>query len=409
MNERDGSELTSAISGKSTPEGVGNTARGGSATDEYFMDVAVEEEPTRQDHDRQLRDEQNRKSQIAKQNKGRGPIEPEAEIATPAAKKEQQDDLQGQEEEAGEEEEAQEQVVTDDQSDEGEVIEVEETEYDYLMGLDDESKIAYGLKHKKQQKGTQRRLSKVENVVGKKFIDLAVEDKIPKEVGIVINNLSDQAFQDHIAGFYDTHELRDGSYIKTKQDVPSADVLTKYSDLEMKRATVNVTSFMEGEDEFDATEAYKNPYSKSGIALSKFETEKVNIENELRQIREVAVQASDNSKPQDQSVAQQQQFDELTGTYPELKDETALAEFKEFIETNRPKALEVFYRAFKATGTVKKKTKKLILREIQTISDNKGKVVQPAKAKAQQLTKQKYDDPGVQSDAEFFGDYAPND
>ncbi|MCK5015590.1 MAG: hypothetical protein KAS32_00845, partial [Candidatus Peribacteraceae bacterium] len=353
---------------------------------------------TKQEQQRELKDEQNRKDQVAEERKGRGPLNPEDVV-----KEVQEEVVDGVQEEEEEVKEEGEEVAEPESEPEGEVIEVEPSEYEHLSGLDDDSKIAFGIKHRKSAATMQSKLDKVQSVVGKDFIDATMKGDMPKEVGIIINNLADQAFQDHIADFYNTHEQRDGAYVRTVSPTPHADVLKKYSELQMSKATLSALNYMpEGED-WSRDDADLRPGSPSAIAITKFEAEKNRIETELKEIREAAVAVPD-SNTQDQSGAGQLQLESLVEKYPELKDDTAQTAFKEFIEINRPNALDVFYTAFKAKGAVKKKTKRLILRELDTISNNKGKTTKPAKAKAQKESK-KYDDPGIASDAEFFGDY----
>ena len=400
---RDGSELTSAISKKSTPEGVGDTAKGGSASDDYFADIESDGVETREEQNRKLVEEQEKQRQLAEQKKLEAENlkkaeeeEPEQEEEEDALRDEKQETEQ-KKEEVGEEE--------------GEVIEVEPDQADYLLSLEKDQLVAWGVKHHKGEKAWQSKLDKVRAVVGSDFITAIEAGKVPKQVGVLINDLGDESFQKHIETFYDSHELRDGKYVRTKNIEPTADALTEYGELILQKAGLNVTQFIDDEYDFDYNEAIKNPVSKSGVAWGKYEARRREIDSKIQDIQNRASVNTQKASPlsdEERARIGKQSMDALIDRYPDLKDETEQTNFQNFISENSRNALEVYYQAYKGNGRVKKEMKRFILKEMGTIQKNKEsaeKQVQKAKKVTTTTTKPKYDNAGIEEDAKYFGDY----
>lgn len=288
-----------------------------------------------------------------------------------------------------------------------ETIEVEEGEYQHLKGLQPDELIAFGVKHRKTYAKLQSRIDKIKNVLGDKFIESVDKGEAPREAALLFNDLHDEAFQKHVAGFYDSHELREGKYIKTKQDTPPANILQEYNKLAFEQATLNVRSFIDKDVDFDANEAFSNPSSASGVALSKFERRKAEIENRLKEIESQSVnatpQAQDSEKVKEMGRRTWESFVNKNGISSDV-----LTQFQGYVSTNSPDLLNVFWKAFKADQSATQKTRSLVLREIRTVADNMQRTQSPSGAKTITNNNQhnlNHQEQLIAADAALFGDY----
>jgi hypothetical protein len=295
-------------------------------------------------------------------------------------------------------------------------IEVEQSEYDHLKSQPLDDLIAWGLDHRKGKSTLQSRLDKLQNVIGKQLIDAVEAGENLTGVQKLLADLPDASFQQHLAKFYETHELKNGSYIRTKAELPAPDLLKRYAETIVNQASLNVTNFYDGDaDDFDYNEAVRNPSSKAGVALSKYENEKRKLEAELQKIESESNQSQQSVQPQsDDQVRRQNQraWDGLINRYKELNIPDKLRDFRAFADQHRtPETLlEAIYKAFQFDLSAKRATRTLIVRELEAIGANKSvstppekadkskaKIKAPANIKAEELNK-------IKADHDYFGD-----
>lgn len=289
---------------------------------------------------------------------------------------------------------------------EGEVIEIPEEEAKHLLSQDPEYLVAWGVKHRKGFNKLQSRVDKISNVLGDGFIKAVEQGEVPREVGLLYQNIHDGAFQSHIAEFFDAYQLKEGRYHRTKDKTPTPDLLKEYGDLIAEKASLNIESFLQEPPDNDPN---WEPTRKDEMeAMSKYHGKVLEIDKRIDEIHNTSVSNQlEPVSPGDKAKLAKKSMDAVVGTHPELKDERAMNEFKGFVSDNANNLLEVMFAAFKAKSNGNQNMRRLVLKEIGKIEDNKGSTKEPPKSKQTKSDYSKFvaDDVGnIKADDEYFGD-----
>lgn len=296
-------------------------------------------------------------------------------------------------------------------------VEIEQKEYDYLKTLDADQLIARMVSHRKGKSTLQSRVDKIKNVVGDSFWKAVEDGQDLRGASRLLSDLSHPEFQSHIKDFYDSHELRGDTYIRTKQaSTPPLDVLSKYTELITKQAELNPVQYMDKDAEFDANEALSRPGSPSGRAYAKYESEKMKLQREIDTIMQQSAEVGAPKPDQVREAAAvlQRQWQDLVSHNKELQDQTKLSDFQRFVDDYRNKPLEAFWLAFRQASNGKANTIRLVMRELANVSANKSAPVSTSqKVQSGVSSKHKIKVPanirredvaGVIKDHEYFGD-----
>lgn len=286
-------------------------------------------------------------------------------------------------------------------------VDIEESEYDYLSTLEPEQLIAFGAKHRKSASTMQSKFDRVKKAIGTKLADAIEKGELPKEAVVLFNNLDDEAFQQHISGFFDTHtpDTVTGKYQRVSGYVPDADTLQQYQKLVLEKAKLNVRNFMPEDSDFDYNEALTEPSSASGIAYSKYEAERARIDGDLSRIQAMTKPSQPAVSAEDRARAGEQAIAAMVAKHPELGDQETLTSYQAFIREAHSDLAEVFYQAWKSQNGAAKKMKRLILNEVQTITNNQSAPKQPNKIKGKADSRYLESDQALmEKDAEYFGD-----
>lgn len=286
-------------------------------------------------------------------------------------------------------------------------VDIEESEYDYLSNLEPDQLIAFGAKHRKSASTMQSKLDRMKKAIGTKLADAIEKGELPKEAVILFNNLDDEAFQQHISGFFDTHtpDTVTGKYQRVSGYVPDADTLQQYQKLVLEKAKLNVRNFMPEDSDFDYNEALTEPSSASGIAYSKYEAERARIDGDLSRIQAMTKPSQPAVSAEDRARAGEQAIAAMVTKHPELGDQETLTSYRTFIREAHSDLAEVFYLAWKSQNGAAKKMKRLILNEVQTITNNQSAPKQPNKIKGKADSRYLESDQALmEKDAKYFGD-----
>ena len=364
-------------------QGLGDRVKGELAADEVYGDIDFTDVA-----DATVDIAGNQSKAIA----GRGNIEPddprdpepETEVKEEVDEVETvvEDDDDKQETETVEEESDETTDDNDQESDEGEVIEVDEDEAEHLLGMDKEQLVAWGVKHRKGNSTLQSRIAKVENILGKDFTTQIESGQVPNEVGILFQSLNDETFQRYVGDFFNTHEAKDGKYVLTHDPRATGDQLVQYSELVGKAAQV--------ESKIDR--AARGEIDDDNFSLSAAMKERDDIRKQMSDIESSTRQPTTPVSPEEKAKIGQKVWDDLITDYPELKDEQERLNFTNYVKSNSQNYLNVLYGAYKSNGRVKKKVKRFVLKEMESVRTNKqqakkanikttAKTKEPVKAK----------------------------
>jgi len=295
-------------------------------------------------------------------------------------------------------------------------VEIDQKEYDYLKTLDADQLIARMVSHRKGKSTLQSRVDKLKNAVGDDFFKAVEEGQDVRGASRLLTDLAYPEFQDHLKDFYDSHELRNGQWVRTKQaTVPPPDVFSRFMELTTKQAELNPIQFMDKDSEFDANEALARPGSPSGRAYGKYESEKMKLQREIDTILQQSVEAGaprpDKSK--ETAAVLKRNWDDLVSHNKELQDQTKLQEFQTFVDTYRNRPLDAFFMAFQHANNGKAATIRLVMKEFDRVSANKSAPVTTSQKVQSASSKYKIKVPNnirredvaaVIKDNEVFGD-----
>jgi hypothetical protein len=254
-------------------------------------------------------------------------------------------------------------------------VEIDQKEYDFLKTLEPDQLIARMVSHRKGKSTLQSRVDKLKNAVGDDFFKAVEDGQDVRGASRLLTDLAHPEFQDHLKEFYDSHELRNGQWIRTKQaSAPPPDVLSRYTDLISKQAELNPIQFMDKDSEFDANEALARPGSPSGRAYSKYESEKMKLQREIDTIlqQSAAVGAPKPEQAREAAAVLKRSWDDLVVHNKELQEQTKLTEFQSFVDTYRNRPLEAFFMAFQHANNGKAATIRLVMKEFDRVSANKS-------------------------------------
>jgi len=303
---------------------------------------------------------------------------------------------------------------TEPESTEGaEEVEIGEDEYSHLAGQDKDYLIAFGAKHRKAASTMQSKFDKVRNVLGDDFIKSVEEGSVPREVGRLVKDLGSEAFQQHLAEFYSTHDIQDGKYVRTKNTVPTKDMMMKFADLVNERRSLNIRKFFKAtddEDRYSADEAEWNPASASAQARQELAKEQARLDKEIEEIYAQGSEAtvSTSSTPEEKARYAKQAMDDLSNKFPELKDQANQDKLRDYVAQAQHNLLETIYIAYKAQTAGNGRTRKLVLREISEIQKNKKSTEKPTSAQnSSKRWDAKYDKSQaklMEEDDNYFGD-----
>jgi hypothetical protein len=300
-------------------------------------------------------------------------------------------------------------------------VEVSEEEYQYLKKRATETPDDFIAKYISQRKtaGTlQSQRDKLLNAVGKQFAELVYDGQVKPEMQRLFSDLQHPEMQEHLSEFYQSHELKDGKYIRTVAKTPPAAVLSKFVELSTEKATLSARKFMpDGQSEdFDANEALSEPGSVSGRAYAQFMKRSNEIDTEINKIINEASAQTNAAAPnmEEQRRMGQKALEQLSSAHPELKNTDTMTAFTQYVQQNSNNLLEVFHKAFRADSVGKTAVRKLVVREIDAIASNRQSAKTTPDVKA--LSKgdavpahlrdvdPKYRE-AVAKDADYFGDY----
>jgi hypothetical protein len=296
-------------------------------------------------------------------------------------------------------------------------VEVDPKEYEFLKGLDTDQLIARMVSHRKGKSTLQSRVDQLKNAVGDNFFKAVIEGQDVRGASRLLTDLAYPEFQDHLKEFYDSHELRNGQWVRIKQTpVPTPDVLTRYTELITRQAELNPVQFMDKDIDFDANEALARPGSPSGRAYSKYESEKMKLQREIDTILQQSAAVGAQKSPdqaREAAVVLKRSWDDLVSKNKELQDQTKLTEFQTFVDTYRQRPLEAFFMAFQHANNGKAATIRLVMKEFDRVSANKSAPVSTSQKVQSASSKYKIKIPNnirredvsaVIKDHEVFGD-----
>ena len=292
--------------------------------------------------------------------------EEEEEIEEEAAEEEVED-----EGEEGEEEEAEEEAVTPEEFD------ITEDEYQSLQKQTKDELIARMLKHRKGNATLQSVRSKIDNALGKDVIDSILDGSTnPQVVRKLITDIKgSEAFQEYVSGFYDKHQLKDGKYVKVK-DEPDMDTLTKYSELVVKKASIDINDYMPDGDSFDPGQAFISG-TPSYKAQLKYEKDLSEVDANLNAIIQASASADMQRKQavQENQKRSEEKFRDIINSNKVFKkDASAEDAFRGFIQKNSSDLLSMFFDAWRYNRMNGEKTRTLVLNEKNAVAKNAGKV-----------------------------------
>jgi len=294
-----------------------------------------------------------------------------------------------------------------------EVVEIDEDEYQYLTNLPYDDLIAHYTKHKKMRAASDSRLAKVEKIVTKDFVDAATKGEIPPELNRVFKDLSDESFQRHLGEFYETHRHNgDGWERIDNGQAVNMDILEEHTKLLTEKSRLSVDEYLPEGADFDYNEAVRAPSSVSGQALEKMNNRKAEIESRLSEIRNAAAKTQPNIDSAAQAEATRKHFEAFMDQKEDLKDSRKRDAFRNYVQDHLNNAIEVYYTAWNNQAQKQDTTRKLVLREINTVKKNAKAPAEPSKARTSNgktpgANYNKSQKELIEADNSYFGDASP--
>lgn len=279
--------------------------------------------------------------------------------------------------ESGSDEGVDEEFESEDETEFENEFEISDSEYKFLQKQEKDQLIARILKHRKGQGTLQSKIAKLEGTLSKDIVDSVISGQTDgRVVRQLMSDLSQhESFQHYVADFYNKYEFKDGTYTKI-DDAPDKGTLEKFSELTIKKLSLDINDFMPEGETFNPGEVYISG-TASNKAKSKYETEAGKIDRELNNIIGNSVDASSKRSASIQSAKQksEQQLKDAIDSDKSLKNNfNAQNEFRQFMQQNSSNLAKVFLAAYRYEKASNSKVKKLVLNEKKNLSKNKRKV-----------------------------------
>jgi hypothetical protein len=264
-----------------------------------------------------------------------------------------------------------------------EEFDIDEDEYQSLVKQSKDELIARMLKHRKGNATLQSTRGKIDNALGKDVVDSILDGSTnPQVVRKLISDIKDsEAFQNYVSSFYDKHQLKDGKYVKVS-DEPDMDTLSKYSELVVKKASLDINDYMPDGDSFDPGQAFISG-TPSYKAKLKYEKDLSEVDAGLNAIIQASATADAQRKQsvQENQKRSEERFKDIINSNKIFKkDGSAEGDFRSFIQKNSSDLLSTFFDAWRYNRMAGDKTRTLVLNEKNAVAKNNGKVkIRPTK------------------------------
>jgi len=226
-------------------------------------------------------------------------------------------------------------------------LQITDREHKKLTALSKDDLIAKIVDSRQRQAVEQSKKDILINGIGTDFANEIFAGKIGHVAKRLLADLKDETFQQHVVEFYDSHNIKDGRYVRTKDVVPSIGILQNYQNLLLESQQIDPQSFMPKDEQFDSNESYSRG-SNSYIAREKYEMKKIEIQNKITDILNTSEKQSNEEQKLVTASAKraEDEFGKLKLRFKSLQNPKTEDDFKTWLAEARNEPITSFWFAY---------------------------------------------------------------
>ena len=234
----------------------------------------------------------------------------------------------------------------EDESDELD-LQITEREHKKLTTLSKDELITKIVYSRQKQAAEQSKKDILINGIGADFANEIFAGKIGHVAKRLLVDLKDETFQKYIVDFYDSHNIKEGRYIRTKDAVPSIGVLQNYQQLLFESQQVDPQSFMPKDEQFDSNDSYVRG-TNSYMAREKYEMKRTELQGKITDILNTSEKQSNDEQKLviDSAKRAEDEFGKLKLRFKSLQNPKTEDDFKAWLTGARNEPITSFWFAY---------------------------------------------------------------